>query len=403
MGDKKIIDTPLGLPDQPVNADPIIEAEQEEVVQLTESQKRLLSSMRRRNIILGSIFGLGAVALATVFLINTNQTTDVTLSSVNNIVNPDRQVSSFDSEWFASATDIVLDSNDIGYFTNENLHYIYKLENGSVTIFAGNGENVFEDGEALEASFASPAGLALHENFLYVADRSNSKIRKIDLTTGRVTTVAGEGNNSYEPGELVDGDVDSAKFNFPSALVVDNDGTIYIADSGNNAIRKISEGTVTTLAGNVTPGDADGLGILARFNSPKSIAILDEETLLVADTRNHKIKTVNKITGETKTFAGNGAPEMTDGLLLQSAFYSPTDIIVTSSGNIFIADSFNHAIRVIPRSSDSVYVLTGNGEAGFRDGKMAEAMFSSPRAIAEERDGAILVVDSGNKTIRRLN
>jgi hypothetical protein len=398
---KKIIDTPLGQTQVEPAKEEVVEEAVEEV-QLTEGQKRMLQSMRRRNIILGSIFGVGAIALATVFFVGTSQNTNVALSTVSNVVNPETQVTSYDSEWFANAIDIVLDANDVAYFTNDTLHHIYKLENGKTTIFAGSGENTFEDGSAEEAAFAGPAGLAIHDNSLYVADKNNNKIRKVDLATGRVTTLAGSGNASYEPGALVDGNVNQAKFNFPSALVVDSDGTIYVADSQNNAIRKIAGDTVSTLAGNGTQGDTDALGSAARFNNPKSVAILDETTLLVADTGNNKLKTVNKITGETRTFAGNGLLDLKDGLLLQASFYSPSDVIVTEAGNIFISDTFNHAIRVIPRSSDSVYVLTGNGEPGFKDGIMAEAMFSSPIAIAEERSGAILVVDAGNRTIRRL-
>lgn len=398
---KKIIDTPLGQTEAAPAKEELVEEVTEEI-KLTEGQKRMLQSMRRRNLILGSIFGVGAIALATVFFVGTNQNTNVALSTVSNVVNPETQVTSYDSEWFANAIDIVLDGNDVAYFTNDTLHHIYKLENGNATIFAGSGENTFEDGSAEEAAFAGPAGLAIYDNSLYVADKNNNKIRKVDLATGRVTTLAGSGNASYEPGALVDGNVNQARFNFPSALVVDSDGTIYVADSQNNAIRKISGDTVTTLAGNGTQGDSDAAGSASRFNNPKSVAILDETTLLVADTGNNKLKTVNKITGETRTFAGNGALDLKDGLLLQASFYSPSDVIVTEAGNIFVSDTFNHAIRVIPRSSDSVYVLTGNGEPGFKDGIMAEAMFSSPIAIAEERNGAILVVDAGNRTIRRL-
>ncbi len=398
---KKIVDTPLGQTDVETPKE-VVEEEEVEEIQLTEGQKRLLKSMRRRNIILGSIFGIGAIALATVFFVGTSQNTNVELSTVSNIVNEETQVTSYDSEWFANAIDIVLDSNGVAYFTNDTLHHIYKLENGNATIFAGSGENTFEDGEATEAAFAGPAGLAIYENSLYVADKNNNKIRKIDLTTGRVTTVAGSGNASYEPGALLNGNVNEAKFNFPSALVVDSDGTIYVADSQNHAIRKISGDTVTTLVGNGTSGDTDGIGSIARFNGPKSIAILDDSTLLIADTGNNKLKTVNKLNGETKTFAGDGLVEFKDGALLQASFFSPSDVIVTEAGNIFVADTFNHAIRVIPRSSSMVYVLTGNGEPGFKDGIMAEAMFSSPIAIAEERNGAILVVDAGNRTIRRL-
>lgn len=400
---KKIIDTPLGLPDTSAAEEKVeTVAEEETALELTEGQKRLLQSMRRRNIILGSIFGLGAIALATTFILTTNQNSNVELSAVSDIINDERQVSSYDSEWFANAGDIVIDSSDTAYFSNQTLNHIYKLENGSVEIFAGSGEDGDRNGSKEKASFSSPTGLALYENFLYVADQNNNLIRQIDLTTGDVSTVAGVPDGIPQQGTITNGPVDTARFSLPSGVVVDAAGTLYVADSGNNAIRKISDGIVSTLAGNGTAGDSDGVGAAARFNSPRSIAILDEKTLIVADTRNNKLKTVDKTTGETKTFAGNGSLALQDGTLLQASFFSPSDVLVTNAGNIFVADTFNHAIRVIPRSSSMVYVLTGNGEPGFRDGAMSEAMFDSPIAIVEERNGAVLVVDSGNKTIRRL-
>lgn len=380
----------------------IDETQQEPEEELTPSQLRQYRAARRRNIVLGSIFAVGAITLSTVFFVATSQNSPVDITNVSNVVNTDNStVSTYDSEWFANAFDIVIDSRDVAYFTNYELNQIYKLENGSATVFAGKKEAGLKDGNIDSAQFNSPTGLDLHNNELYVADQANHKIRKINLETGEVTTVAGAGDKVYgEPG-FADGDVATAQFNLPTALVVDEDGSIYVADSENHAIRKIANGQVATLTGGLV-GDAVGSKSEARFNNPKSIAILDETYLLVADTFNNKIKKVNKLTGETENFAGNGQRDMRDGSLANSSFYSPSDVLVTRAGNIFIADTFNHAIRVIPKSSNNVYVLTGNGKPGLKDGPMKEAMFNSPIGIIEESDGAVLVVDRGNKTIRRM-
>lgn len=396
---KKIKDSPIGA--KPSTDTGEVEV-QEPAYELSEYDKKLIKANRRRNILLGSIFLVGTLTLGTVFFVTTSQNTTIELSSVGSIVGQNAEVASFDSEWFANAIDIVLDDNGIGYFSNSELHKIYKLDRGSVTEFAGTGVDDLEEGNLLNASFASPTGLSFQGNAVYVADQGNHRIRKIDLTTGDVTTVAGSGPGRYALGGLVDGAIADARFNGPMGVTVDSDGTIYVADTGNNAIRKISGDTVSTLAGGGNSGDAEGTGSAAKFNGPRSVAILDATNLLVADTSNNKLKIVNKTTGETKTFAGNGSLALKDGTLLSASFYSPSDVLVTQAGNIFIADTFNHAIRVIPRSSNNVYILTGNGEPGFKDGKMSEAIFDSPISIVEERDGAILVVDAGNKTIRRL-
>lgn len=376
--------------------------EQEEQEPLTPNQLRAYRRARRRNIILGSVFGVGAISLTAFFFLSTPQSSSVDISAVSNIVNTDTgSVSTYDSEWFANAFDIVIDSNDVAYFSNYQLNQIYKLENGEATLFAGESGAGYEDGSIEDAKFSSPTGLALFENELYIADQANHKIRKINLETGEVSTVAGAGDKIYGERGFLDGAALEAQFNSPTAVAVDSDGTVYVADSENHAIRKISNGVVSTLVGGRI-GDSPGDKETARFNNPKSIAILDEAHLLVADTFNNRLKKINKQTGATENFAGNGQRDLRDGSLNNSSFYSPSDVLVTRAGNIFVADTFNHAIRVIPRSSNNVYVLTGNGEAGFKDGPMAEAMFNSPIGIVEESDGAVLVVDRGNKTIRRM-
>lgn len=376
--------------------------DQPEEKTLSPHQLRQYQKARRRNILLGTIFGLGAFSLSSFFLFSTSQNSSVDISTVSNIVNSNTgTVSTYDSEWFANAFDIVIDSNDVAYFSNYELNQIYKLENGVATIFAGKNGGGLKDGDIEVAQFSSPTGLALINNELYIADQANHKIRKINLETKEVSTVAGAGDKIYgEPG-FVNGPVETAKFNNPTAVAVDTDGTVYVADSENHAIRKIVNGEVSTLVGGLI-GDAEGDKNSARFNTPKSIAIFDETYLLVADTFNNRIKKVHKQTGYTEYFAGNGQRDIRDGSLKNSSFYSPSDVLVTRAGNIFIADTFNHSIRVIPNASDNVYVLTGTGQPGFKDGPMSEAMFNSPIGIVEESNGAVLVVDRGNKTIRRM-
>lgn len=379
-----------------------VEQQEEPQEELTPHELRQYRKSRRRNFILGTIFGVGALSLSAFFLISTSQNSSIDISAVSNVISSENAtVSTYDSEWFANAFDIVIDANDVAYFSNYELNQIYKLENGNTTIFAGKNGAGLQDGNVETAQFNSPTGLALFNNELYVADQANHKIRKINLETGEVSTVAGAGDKIYGDPGFTNGPVETAQFNNPTAVVVDTDGTVYVADSENHAIRKIVAGEVSTLVGGLI-GDAEGDKNSARLNNPKSIAILDDTYLLVADTFNNKLKKIHKETGYTEDFAGNGQRDIRDGSLKNSSFYSPSDVLVTRAGNIFVADTFNHSIRVIPNASDNVYVLTGTGEPGFKDGPMSEAMFNSPIGIVEESDGAVLVVDRGNKTIRRM-
>jgi sugar lactone lactonase YvrE len=356
---------------------------------------------RNKNIILGGIFVSGIIGLSAFFIYSSSGEPEVASAPIGNIVAQESQITSFDSEWFKNAADIVVSEDDIAYFSNSETDQIFRLENGKVSVLAGSEGNGYIDGTAEMAKFASPSGLAIYLDTLYVADLGNNRIRTIDLKTLEVSTLAGSGKGNYEIGSLQDGEVDTAKFKAPAALVIDEDGTVFVVDSGNNAIRVIKDGMVSTLT-NTQSNPTEFLGDSSGFNNPRSIALFEDDYLLVADTSNQLIKKVNKINGEVSIFAGTGSIGITDGLLLESEFFNPSDIIVTRAGNIFISDTLNNAIRVIPKNSDSIFLLTGNGSPGFRDGTMSDALFDSPISIIEESEGAILIIDQGNKTIRRI-
>lgn len=386
------------------NTDPVTNNEEEqEEYELSSHDMRRRRVVRKRNLILGGIFLLGSAALITYFVLNTAQSTETVASNQTsaNVLSQAGEVATYNSEWFLNAVDIVNDENDIAYFSNSESDQIYKLENGIVTVFVGSQGSGFKDGSLKEAQFASPNGLAISNNNLYIADQGNNRIRKIDLSTLTVSTIAGSGKGNYAEGGFTDGASDIAQFNFPTALVVDEQGVVYITDSGNNAIRVIKDGFVSTLVGG-QQGDTDGDNSVARLNNPRSIALFQDDLLLVADTFNNKLKTVNRTNGNVSTFAGSGSLGLKDGRLSEAQFYNPADIIVTRAGNIFVADTSNHSIRVIARGSDSISILTGSGEPGFKDGPMLDALFSSPVSVAEKSNGAILVIDRGNKIIRLI-
>jgi len=220
-----------------------------------------------------------------------------------------------------------------------------QLSTGKVSTVAGNGQDGFLDGTA--AKFSCPIGLTLTTaNAIMVADTYNHRIRKIAVN-GTVSTITG-GEKGY-----VDGKYDRALFRRPQDIVFDSDGNLIVADTGNHRIRRVTpEGVVSTIAGSVAPGFADGRGPLAFFNEPSAVAVDAANNILVADTNNHAIR---KITpdGIVTTVAGNGRPGVLDGDCSVVQFNCPRSLAVVSSSDamschVFVADALNHCVRIIP-------------------------------------------------------
>ncbi len=250
------------------------------------------------------------------------------------------------------------------------------------------------------ANFLLPAGVATDaEGDLYVADYGNHIIRRITVS-GTVTTFAGE------VGQIgtVDGARTTARFNYPLGLAVDLAENIYISDSENQTIRKISaSGIVTTLAGSPGQvGTGDGVGISARFNMPAGIATDAAGNIYVADSGN---ATIRKITpsGTVTTLAGAaGQTGATDGPGAAARFGHPSGIATDAQGNLYVADSHNRTVRKITPSGAVTTLAGASGQTGADDGTGQLARFQSPDGIATDTAGNIYVVDSGNATIRKI-
>jgi len=309
---------------------------------------------------------------------------------------------SFPSDWLASVGDIVYAANGDAYFTNQDLNQIFLLRDGTAEVFAGTGEAGYRDGSREQAKFTSPTALALDgSGNLYVTDRGNHRIRVINIASGTVITLAGGGEIEWAPGALLDGTRANARFNNPNGIAIAPSGNVYVADTGNNAIRLITADSVVTVGGQTEAGFADGSGSDALFNEPRGLDFLNETTLLIADSGNNRIRALNLQTGEFTTFAGNGRNSIADGPKLSASFQNPTDVEVAVNRSVFITDMLNHVIRVIALD-ERAYTLAGTGVAGFKDGPLSQAQFNYPTAIAESTQGALLVVDTGNKTVRQL-
>jgi hypothetical protein len=268
---------------------------------------------------------------------------------------------------------------------------------GVVSLVAGNPPRAgSSDGSGAGARFAGPAGAAIIGDDLFLADTDNHTIRKI-TPAGVVTTIAGFAG---VPGSI-DGSGTAARFLFPGGIAAVA-GDLYVADSQNHTIRKVTiAGLVTTIAGNPgQTGSADGTGTSARFSNPQGIVALEGD-LYVTDTGNHTIRQVTTA-GEVTTLAGSpGIPGSTDGTAA-ARFNSPLGIAFVGT-NLFVADSGNHTIRRVTTPAGNVDTFAGSaGQSGFADGQAGSARFSSPDGVAAV--GSVLyVADRGNHAVRRIS
>jgi sugar lactone lactonase YvrE len=266
----------------------------------------------------------------------------------------------------------------------------------SVTTFAGSGVMGSANARGTAASFSNMMGLAIDTSGnIYVADSRNNLIRKIS-PQGDVTTLAGTGVVGS-----VDGRGDSASFFYPMAVAVDKNGNVYVADTHNGLIRRISpDGFVTTLAGKRVYHNVPGKDTIVRFDNPAGIAVDGAGYVYVADWANDLIRKISP-NGEVYTIAGNGKPGSKDGTGFSASFYLPGGIALDATGNIYIADTYNNMIRKISPDG-SVKTLAGKKAMGSANGKGTDASFSHPAGIAVDQDANIYIADVGNNRIRKI-
>ncbi|MCF6212989.1 MAG: SMP-30/gluconolactonase/LRE family protein, partial [Flavobacteriaceae bacterium] len=295
---------------------------------------------------------------------------------------------------FDKSSGVALDASGNIYVADYFNHRVRKITPaGVVTTLAGSSLSGSTDGTGSGAKFVNPTDVAVDgSGNVYVCDRGASKIRKI-TPAGVVTTLAGSGAWGS-----TDGTGTAAKFFIPSGIAVDGSGTVYVADTNNHRIRKITpSGVVTTLAGS-TSGFADGTGTAAQFNSPAGIAVDASGTVYVADSGNNRIRKITP-SGVVTTFAGAGLG-YADGIGTAALFSNPSSLTLDSSGNIYVADTNNSKIRKITPSG-VVTTLAGT-TSGYLDGIGTVAKFSVPKGVAINSLGEIYVADYNDGRIRKL-
>jgi len=274
-------------------------------------------------------------------------------------------------------------------------------ENYTFITLAGQAPGWF-DGTGPAAQFNEPFGVAVDASGnVYVADTANNTIRKV-TTNGVVTTLAGL---AVAPAGATDGSGQAARFHFPSSVAVDGNNNVYVADSSNHTIRKVTPaGVVTTLAGLAgVPGGVDGTGSSARFNDPQSVAVDPSGNVYVADTTNSAIRKITPA-GVVTTLAGKlgviGTNDAASGAAAR--FSQPYGVAADSNGNVYVADTSNQTIRKISPGG-AVTTLAGlAGNLGSTDGTNSGARFSYPCAVAVDASGNVYVADAGNNTIRQV-
>jgi sugar lactone lactonase YvrE len=318
---------------------------------------------------------------------------------------------------------VVVDLAGNVYIADSNNYRIRRLSNGEITTVAGDGDYSFsgDGGPAAESTLNSPEGVALDSTGdLYIADSGNNRIRKV--SNGIITTVAGDGSAGFSGdggpatsaslggtgalsgGSIIDG---------PSSIAVDLGGNLYIVDAGNNRIRKVSNGIISTVAGDGSYGFSGdgGPATNASFNGPSGVAVDSAGNIYIADSGNNRIR---KVSGGVITTVAGGAtcnrqgqleicPLGDGGPATSASLHQPSGVFVDSAGNIYIAGIGDSRIRKV--SNGVITTVAGSGVAGFSGdgGPATSAQFNEPVAVTVDSTGDIYISDVGNNRIRKVS
>jgi len=311
---------------------------------------------------------------------------------------------------FGGPFGLCIDDADNLYIADADNNCIRKITSaGIVSTYAGTGVAGYADGVATSAQFKAPSDLCIdNAGNVYVSDFENQRIRKIDIT-GNVTTIAGNGNIGF-----VDGNNTDAEFDYPRGIVMDSEGNLFISDSWNHRIRKINlaDSIVSTFAGGGINTGVSSIGDLvddsdtsARFYTPSGLAIDGEDNIYVADAYNHRIRMITP-EAVVSTVAGSGpiGPGVggySNGDALSSLLNTPTEVFISNDGRLFIGDTYNYRIRLL--EDENLYDVAGNGDAGYEDGidSLAEFKYTRGLVLDAARDH-LFVCDYNNRRIRKV-
>ena len=311
--------------------------------------------------------------------------------------------------------DVAFDRAGNLYFSDTNNHRVRKVDakTNVISTVAGNGKKGFagDGARATDASLNEPYGLALDaDGTLYIVDRLNFCVRKVDPKTAFITTIAGVGGKSGFGGD--GGPADRALFVEPNGICLDGKGKLYIADVAGHRVRVVDlkTGTISTLAGDgkaTTTGDSGPVKDAQLFG-PRAVAIGPRGHLFIVERNGHCVRTIDFATNTIERFAGTGKKGYTGdgGKALDATFDGPKEIDIDGDGNVFVVDTENEAIRRIDAKTHLVTTAAGKGRTktpGLGDGGPATAAtLGRPHGVAVGPDGALYIGDTNSHRIRKV-
>jgi trimeric autotransporter adhesin len=299
---------------------------------------------------------------------------------------------------------VTVDSAGNLYIADEVSSIVWKVSNGTIAAMAGNGTRGFggDNGPATSAQLSGPLGVAADSaGNVYIADTGNSRVRKV--TNGVITTIAGNGAPGFSGDN---GPAPGAQLNTPIGLAIDSAGSLYIADNSNQRVRKVANGIITTIAGNGTccsDGNNNATATGSTLSAPSGVAVDSAGNLYIADDffDSRVLKVSN---GVISVVAGNGSDGFSgdNGPATSAQLWEPVGITLDSAGNLYIADPTNQRIRKV--SNGVITTIAGNGAEGFSgdNGPAFNAQLNAPDGIVVDSAGNVYIADGGNGRIRLL-
>jgi DNA-binding beta-propeller fold protein YncE len=300
------------------------------------------------------------------------------------------------------------------YLSDTSNHKIRKVDRqtGIISTVAGCGRPGFsgDGGPATAACFNEPYGIAIdRDGNLYVADRFNQRVRRVNARTGVISTIAGNGSKAYSGDG---GPADRAGLVEPNGVAIDSEGKrLLIADVSDNRVRVVdlASGTITHFTGTgrrAHTGDG-GPASAAAIQGARAVDIGPDGTIYLLEREGNRLRAVDPSTGSIRTVAGTGAKGFSGdgGPALQATFNAPKELAVTAAGDVLIVDSENHAIRRIDARTGVISTLAGSGvRGGTGDGGPAtSARLDAPHGVAVGPDGAIYIGDTDNHRVRKVS
>lgn len=306
------------------------------------------------------------------------------------------------------------------YVSQNNKLAVYNYNTKKYTELAGNVMDSYTEETGSDARFSDPSGIDIAPGgkWLYVADRNNHRIRKVNTKTGKTKYITGAGPVNYSfkttdatyqegaacSGELELGNSSCAYFNRPTDVAVtSNNKFLYVADASNNRIRRvnISTGKTKLVAGSGSAGFSNGVGSSASFNGPYSITLSDDDsTLYVADKYNHAIRAIDLATNTVSTVTGTGSLGLRDGGTSVAVLAIP-EYVHYDSSRVYWTEAGSHTIRYVDLTNSTVYTVGGQGDSGFANGNSSQTKFNNPKGIGV-RNGKLFVADYYSDLIRRI-